>query len=394
MTILPASDFSNSSQGAGPLRSIGSLHQDISAWTALRAFACVWVVLFHFDQRFETSIGGIFVANGYLAVDLFFVLSGAVIFHVYGTALRERQFSWRIFLWKRFARLYPVHLVTLIAAVAILYGGAAIGIGRAPEYDFGTVLFANFFALHGLGVLDELTLNYPSWSISAEIAAYVLFPILAYPCLIWSRRALMIAGIGLFLAVVIAVELAPDHLFPTNPRGQKLTSLTYNFSILRVLPEFLLGVIVCRCLTGVRQLSSGASFLGLGAVIALMALCLLAGQDWAFVLVGVALVGLLFVGRFHPPQWMLLLGTISYSVYMVHALVAITLFKVIERVGGYPDNAVPLMWWPVTLGTTVFVGYLTWRFVEEPMRQRLTCGRNVAPCAETRGGAHGLASAK
>ena len=372
MTHSPASDFSPSSQGAVPLRSIGNLHQDVSSWTALRAFACVWVVLFHFVQRFETSIGGVFVANGYLAVDLFFILSGAVIFHVYGAELRDKRFSWGDFLWKRFARLYPVHLVTLLAAVAILYGGAAIGLGRAPEYDFATVFTANLFALHGFGVLDELTLNYPSWSISAEIAAYALFPILAYPCLMWSRRVLILGGVGVFMTMLVVVEFAPEHLFPTNPRGQKLTSLTYNFSVLRVLPEFLLGVIVCRCLSGSRRLSSGASLFGLAAIACVMALCIATGQDWAFVLAGAALVGLLFVGQFHPPKWMIFLGTISYSIYMVHALVAITVFRVIERMGGYPDNAVPLVWWPVTLACAIGLGYLMWRFVEEPMRQRLT----------------------
>ena len=385
MTISPASEFSNSSQGAGPLRSAGHLHQDISAWTALRAFACVWVVLFHFDQRFETSIGGALVANGYLAVDLFFILSGAVIFHVYCAALADKQFSWGLFLWKRFALLYPVHLVSLIMAVAILYCGAAVGLGRAPEYDFSTVLFANLFALHGFGVLEELTLNYPSWSISAEIAAYVLFPILAYPCLFWPRKVLAGVGAGVFLAVVVAVELAPEHLFPTNVRGQKLTSLTYNFSVLRVLPEFLLGIIVCRCLSEAHRLSSAVSLLWLGAIIGVMVVCLLTGQDWAFVLAGTALVGLLFVGQFQPPNWMIFLGTISYSVYMVHALVAITLFKVIERIGGYPDNAVPLIWWPVTLACTVGAGYLMLRYVDEPMRQRLTSHRPSISSRKDRG---------
>lgn len=385
MTISPASEFSNSSQGAGPLRSTGHLHQDISAWTALRAFACVWVVLFHFDQRFETSLGGAFVANGYLAVDLFFVLSGAVIFHVYGAALADKRFSWRLFLWKRFARLYPVHFVTLIAAVAILYGGAAAGLGQAPEYDLGTVLFANLFALHGFGVLEELTLNYPSWSISAEIAAYALFPVLAYPCLVMPRKVLVGAGVAVFLATIIAVELAPEHIFPSNPRGQKLTSLTYNFSVLRVLPEFLLGLIVCRCLSGVGRLSSRTSMLALGVIIGWMVLCLLTGQDWAFVLAGAALVGLLFIGQFQPPSWIIFLGTISYSVYMVHALVAITLFKGIERVGGYPDNAVPLFWWPIAIVFTLGAGYLMWRFVEEPMRQYLTTPRRTTASKHGRG---------
>lgn len=372
MTYLPASDIPHTSQDAGPRATFSISQQDISAWTALRAFACVWVVLFHFNGRFASPIGGIFIEKGYLAVDLFFVLSGAVIFHVYGNALSEGKFVWRSFLWKRFARIYPVHFVTVLAAVAILYGGAALGLGQAPGYDLGAALLANLFALQSLGVMDTLTLNYPAWSISAEIGAYILFPVLAYPCLVWPRRVLLGGCVLVFLALVIVVEQAPEHLFPSNTGGQKLTSLTYNYSILRILPEFLLGIIVCRCLAGQEGLSASASMAWLFAIGTLMPLALIAGQDWAFVLLGAALVGLLMVGQFQPPRWMTFLGTISYSIYMVHALVGITLFKAIEVLGGYPDNQVPLLWWPVVLAATVAAGYFMWRWVEEPMRRILT----------------------
>lgn len=379
MTHAPAPEFLRYANKAAHKGAVPIAKQDVAAWTALRAFACLWVVVFHFDVRFSTSLGGALVDKGYLAVDLFFVLSGAVIFHVYGASIRDQTFSWKSFLWKRFARLYPVHFVTLALAVALIYGSALFGFGRAPGYDPVTAIVANLFAIHGLGVLDELTLNYPSWSISAEFAAYAVFPVLAYIALTCSRGMLLALGALVYIGMVLVIQPTPDHVFAANEGGQKLTSLTYNMSFLRIWPAFFLGIAVCRLLDGRGAPSRYTARSALLGICALMVLCLLTGQDWAFVLAGAALVGLLLVGGFQPPQWVIFLGTISYSIYMVHALVAMVAFKGIEVIGGYGDNAVSLVWWPFVIAATIGAGYLLWRFVEEPMRRLLTGARMAAP---------------
>ena len=66
---------------------------------------------------------GMEISRGYLAVDLFFMLSGFVLSHVYGLTFGA-EFTWndrRLFLWSRLARIYPVHVVTLIMLLP-LYG--------------------------------------------------------------------------------------------------------------------------------------------------------------------------------------------------------------------------------------------------------------------------------
>ncbi|HXL54804.1 MAG TPA: acyltransferase family protein [Chitinophagaceae bacterium] len=92
----------------------------ISNLTPLRGFAALMVVVFHFEEligRFVNANNSMFIRKGYLMVDLFFVMSGFIIFHVYNSNFRSsinRQ-SFSKFLIARFARIYPFHLISVIA---------------------------------------------------------------------------------------------------------------------------------------------------------------------------------------------------------------------------------------------------------------------------------------
>jgi hypothetical protein len=98
----------------------------------LRGIAALVVMAYHLgfltaNSRAEMPV---LLGHGYLAVDLFFLLSGFVLMHVYGTTF-SRQVAWadiRVFLWARFARLYPVHLLVLITMLPG-YGGIPGGSG-------------------------------------------------------------------------------------------------------------------------------------------------------------------------------------------------------------------------------------------------------------------------
>src|SRR5580700_567280 len=100
--------------GCGRQRSSGSPEQ-LASLTPLRGIAALWVVIFHFCWYFpavhpERYTGAVY--KGYLAVDMFFVLSGFVITHVYkeGFARRVTGRRYRDFLKARVARIYPLHI--------------------------------------------------------------------------------------------------------------------------------------------------------------------------------------------------------------------------------------------------------------------------------------------
>ena len=101
---------------------------DLRALTTLRFFAALWVVLYtaweHLNVGFEPTL----VSKGYLGVEVFFVLSGFILSHVYLEAAGEKRFSYRGFLWARIARVYPLHLATLIGVGGLAAADALSGL--------------------------------------------------------------------------------------------------------------------------------------------------------------------------------------------------------------------------------------------------------------------------
>jgi peptidoglycan/LPS O-acetylase OafA/YrhL len=105
------------------------LRDKVNALTGLRIFAAVWVALYHFRQITPTStwqyplIDPILIRGG-LGVDLFFVLSGFILSHVYYRTFRAKLSGadFRSFIVSRFARLYPVHIVTFATMLSLFWG--------------------------------------------------------------------------------------------------------------------------------------------------------------------------------------------------------------------------------------------------------------------------------
>ena len=204
-----------------------TLAKDLRSLTALRFFAAFWVFLFHLRSRIEYQDNWLWavVENGARGVDFFFILSGFVIFHVYEPQIASRRFSLRSYLIKRFARIYPLHLVMLVVFVvfAILRGNEVNGV------------FASLALIHSWNVTDGLVLNGPSWTLSAEIFAYILFGILVF------RTPPTWLIFVLFLGTSLAV-----HSFAVSLGETAFIHLSWNYGALRILPLFLLGMLLRR----------------------------------------------------------------------------------------------------------------------------------------------------
>ena len=95
----------------------------------------LWVVLYTFWPNLNVGFLPNLAAKGYLGVELFFVLSGFILSHVYLHAFAEKRFSYRGFLWARIARVYPLHIFTLLGVMAL--GLAAVAVGMSID---GSVL--------------------------------------------------------------------------------------------------------------------------------------------------------------------------------------------------------------------------------------------------------------
>lgn len=332
---------------------------EIRSLTAVRGFAALWIVLHHFWPQ-TSSQTPYLIAKGYLAVDLFFILSGLVLYLVYEKSLRHGQFKIGRFALKRFARLYPVHLVTMVIAVVILSIGPFFAAGaREPSYDFGQMIFLHLTLLHAWGLTETGGLNYPSWSLGAEAVAYVLFPMLAYVTL--KTRFALFWGVSIFVLCFLTFEwFWPDSM--RNPTDDFVfTRLENDFGALRILPEFILGL--C-CAKTIRTLKNSQLWIIIGTT---LTLCGIAGNwdlitvlGFAALLSGCALSNRTISRAAHR------LGVLSYSIYMSHALVQITGFKLIEQAFGYDDRAVPALFLIPMLGLTMLCAWVLFHCVERP----------------------------
>lgn len=157
---------------------------------ALRTVAALAVVLAHWPQHFfavakfgrplsdapfyPVLAGG--YANGPTAVTFFFCLSGFIFYWLYAESIRQGKMEFGAFTRLRFSRLYPLHLATLLALVPlILVFHALTGDDFIYKYNDAYHFGLNLAFVQYWGFEKGLSWNGPSWSISVEIALYLIF---------------------------------------------------------------------------------------------------------------------------------------------------------------------------------------------------------------------------
>jgi peptidoglycan/LPS O-acetylase OafA/YrhL len=190
------------------------------------------------------------------AVQLFWLISGFIFLHVYGS---QKKQTWKKFITSRAARLYPLHLLTLLF-VAIIQTYTLYKFGDYNIYQYNDVyhFILNLFFASEWGLQEGRSFNGPIWSVSVEIFSYLIFftllkyitfsfttiiscilismliyfavPNLAVLCLIYffsgcffygviqtlkrfSKRKLLMGYLSAFIVVVYFVFIAPNN-FP------------------------------------------------------------------------------------------------------------------------------------------------------------------------------------
>jgi peptidoglycan/LPS O-acetylase OafA/YrhL len=349
-----------------------------------RGICACMVALFHFDVLSHLSFLP-FVRHAYLFVDFFFVLSGFVIAANYRTRLTE-GFGTGRFMLLRLGRVYPLHLVTLLLFIPI--DAAKDGVSA----NLFQAIVTNVFLLQGLGVNSQNWLNFVSWSISTEVVAYVIF-------------AVIVSRIGTAIwPWLVPIVAGPVVLATLSPHGM---DATYDYGLARCLYGFALGVLCfdlrerisflrTRLTPSAETLLEAASFaLAVGYVsVAGGNLLLSVASPLVF-----ALVVLVFareggaVSRALTVPSMLMIGTLTYSIYMLHPFVRAVVraaLMVVERVlhtdlfmvyalspGQEPTKIVTLhgsLWLGdllqvAMLLATVALSVLAYRYIEEPGRE-------------------------
>jgi len=354
----------------------------IISHTSLRGIAALLVVFYHFRFGYAFHFGWEtatpFFAKGYLWVDLFFILSGFVI--AYSAQADERApYDWpqiRDFWVARFARIYPLHFVCLLALLAIqaallLLGRmSGIGIGNPELWSAASMLnfVEQLFLLNAWGITGRVGWNIPSWSISAEMVAYLAFPALA---------ALLVRGGKLATAALLTGATA-FYLWVGVTSGD--LNIVIGLAVLRCLAGFSLGMIVYRLRGWLDGLSSAVLGMAQAAGLTIVLPVLLLGLNDVLAIPGFVL---LIASTWPDRGWLarplalpilFWLGEISYSVYLVHVVLLPSWGVVMGAILGKLGIA-PMLARTVIMGggltMVLIVATFTYHVVEKPARKTI-----------------------
>ena len=288
------------------------------ALDSLRGLLASTIVFFHLPtDGFLWKLR--YVQNGYLAVTFFFVLSGFVIGTTYGERL-AKGFPLKRFLGLRLGRIYPLHLFMILVMIGYQAARLWLHIGVARDIPPFSDRFApgllpyNFLLLQKFA--GELSWNDPSWSIGVEWWTYMVFAVLAMWLAI--RRGILATAM---LMILPWAYFHVRHIYPGHGWDETFDCMM----------NFGLGLIVCDMrnwpiwrLTG-RIKRLGGTLLELIAVaVGLWMINHFGGKLSILIAPTFACVIAIFslerglISRVLVTAPMLLLGELSYSIYMIH----------------------------------------------------------------------------
>ncbi len=365
----------------------------LPALTSIRFFAAFWVVVFHVSGPYRAQFPG-WLANivntSYVGVGFFFVLSGFILTYTYGSEASET--SRRKFWIARFARIYPIYAVALVLSFVFAVEGF-----REAETFLRKGVFGLTFGLAPALLQSWIPScagrwNAPGWSLSVEAFFYALFPFvlirlmkcrtsLLMPCMV-GLWALACSTAGLYLI------LKPDGIAHPDIYSSSIALTFVKFHPLVRLPEFLLGMTLCRYYQTTKDRCSFGFSLAVVAA-ALIAVVLIFSDKIPMPLLHDGLVDpllcLLIYGlataRYSARKilelpLLVLLGEASYTIYILQWPIV----EWLRRLGvalGVSSASFPL-WTAMSIVVVVATSVASFKFFETPMR-RYIVSRFQAP---------------
>jgi peptidoglycan/LPS O-acetylase OafA/YrhL len=332
--------------------------QVFTTLNALRGVAAIAVATTHWRVVF----GVCHAQSGYLAVDLFFLLSGFVIAYSYDAKL---QATWTVsqFLKVRIIRLYPMYMLGLCATVIGIFLFDTADRMGATSYEIAGTFFFNIFMLP-LSLMKQshavFPLNSPAWTLCLEVVCNLIYALL--------YRFTKLGNL-LVCAVISAAGLVTVALtYGTINLG--FSQSNFFVGLFRVGFSFSVGVMMCRVCQ--KELFTNFRFPG-GIAVALCIFLLFSRPvnqpifELICVIILFPFILLIGVRSEFNKRISDFLGNISYPLYAIHMPI---LSIILVTFKGYSPSALAL-WGLLCLMTLVGVSALLHQYFDRPIRAKL-----------------------
>lgn len=334
----------------------------IETLTSLRMIFALMVFGAHcyaIDSFFDTH----FFKEGFVGVSFFFVLSGFIIAYNYQNKLAEHKTTKRTFWVARFARVYPLHWLTLL--IAAMLGGYAV------TTDWWKHFLASFALVQAYIPKDDyfFSFNSPSWSLCCEQLFYVSFPFLIPLTRNYKRL--------LFCFLICAVLVVTGMYFTPV---EEIKAYWYVNPITRF-PDFIVGVLLYQLYNYVRNKNVTYHQ---GTMIEVLSIAVFLGfylysseipkvyRYSCYYWLPVALVLLSFalqkgaISRLLSNRYLIIGGEISYSFYLIH------LFILLPYAEWQKGSDLKISWMisvPILFCIVVTLSLISYYYFEKPMNK-------------------------
>lgn len=338
---------------------------ELHSLTGIRGIAALMVILLHANLTAVKMAGGSVpdvIFRGGLFVDVFFVLSGFILSHIYLTGREGREpFDWSKFFLARFARIYPLHIVTAFLSALGLVAVAMLKRDLMPVEINPLQALRELTLTQAMPILgsDEIW-NSPSWSISVEFWTYFAI----FPILLWLTPRTSVRTAVLLTATTLIIFVCFFPFLGAAARGWP--------AFCRAASEFAAGWAAWRVWNG------GHATMGWRVDVAFVVLLALTQigphiydplQFASILLVPYILVGLVssrsVTRRLSEHPTTMFLGAISFSMYLWHPLVLKGLQVVAAKVPVMIGNV--SLFILATLAITIPISWLSYVCFEQPI---------------------------
>lgn len=346
--------------------------KQIRALTSLRFIAATMIVLHHSRGQFGIPLdwaAGFLLVHG---VTFFFVLSGFILVYVY-PVLPTRNASWR-FIIIRVGRIWPAHFAAFLFLLLLFPDlWKATGSWQA---------LTNILMLHAWIPLPSyfLGFNSPSWSISTEFFFYLCFPFLIFH---FKRRWLIMLAFSLSLLVILIIvtktmglpyyqpgvdTLSIDALLFIHPFAHLFEFLT-GMGTAHVFQRIPKNAVTLNKAMGTAIELTAIGLVGTGMyylrnnIVSMMIACVALLFGFGLLIVVMALEKG-YISQLLSYRIPVILGEISYSVYLVHQILIRYHEANAAAFPAIPGWVAYMIFWSVLL----MFSYMSWFAIERPCR--------------------------
>jgi peptidoglycan/LPS O-acetylase OafA/YrhL len=337
----------------------------INGIDSLRGIAALVMALNHANGPFNLQLN---VPN--FRLDVFFILSGIIIALIYENKIYSNKIQYKDFLIKRISRLLPLHYITLFLTLLLFITYYIAGRKELiPAENNIFTFFLNLLLLQNIGLTNEFTWNYVSWSISAQILVESLW---------FSFISMKKNSTYLYLFIVIISMFILVKSFGLSFGGPPKYSIIYlNAGMLRYLMDFFIGLLIYRFFIRRFNFLSNlsAKFLNIISLLILLYLFTLwtyrpiyfEGADYVNamfiypVLICLCINSKTFLSNIINFYLFPLLGKISYSIFLIHPLIIVVMCKIQKH---FDLNLLLLLF--LYFVTLFIVAIFSYRYIELP----------------------------